>query len=72
MPKQWPRVTDNDNGEITVSLGERELRGYTYTTDVERRYKMVMAREYVEGWGDGHDNATTHRIASDIRDELLK
>lgn len=52
-----PTVSDNDKGEITVSLDGRELRGWLYATDDERRQKMVQAREYVEGWYDGKDAA---------------
>jgi len=52
-----PRVTDNDKGEITVSLNGRELRGWYYKDDAERRQKMVQAREYVEGWCDGREAA---------------
>src|SRR6185312_12212956 len=48
-----PRVTDNDAGEITVALDGRELRGWSYKDDAERRTKMLAAREYVEGWCDG-------------------
>jgi hypothetical protein len=47
-----PRVTDNDSGEITVALDGRELRGWSYANDGERRQKMLQAREYVEGWCD--------------------
>jgi hypothetical protein len=50
---EQPRVTDNDDGEITVSMGGRELRGWIYSDDAERRTKMLAAREYVEGWCDG-------------------
>lgn len=50
-----PRVTDNDAGEITVALNGRELRGWSYASDGERRAKMLAAREYVEGWCDGRD-----------------
>jgi hypothetical protein len=50
-----PRVTDNDKNEITVSLDGRELRGWSYASDVERRAKMLCAREYVEGWCDGRE-----------------
>lgn len=49
------RVTDNDNDEITVALEGKELRGWSYANDAERRQKMVQAREYVEGWCDGKD-----------------
>ena len=48
-----PKVIDNDEGEITVELGGKELRGYVYKDDAERRTKMLAAREYVEGWCDG-------------------
>lgn len=52
------RVIDNDKGEITVSLispagKAKELRGWSYASDNERRIKMLAAREYVEGWCDG-------------------
>ena len=49
-----PRVIDNDAGEISVTLNDRELRGWSYASDDERRQKMLQAREYIEGWGDGH------------------
>lgn len=47
-----PRVIDNDQDEITVSIGGKELRGWSYANDDERRQKMLQAREYVEGFGD--------------------
>lgn len=47
-----PRVTDNDKDEITVSLEGKELRGWSYANEAERRQKMQMAHEYVEGWCD--------------------
>lgn len=52
---EQPRVTDNDSGEIAVSLDGKELRGWSYKDDAERRAKMLAAREYVEGWCDGRD-----------------
>lgn len=51
--QESPRVTDNDKGEITVAIDGKELRGWEYRGDTERRQKMLMAREYVEGWHDG-------------------
>lgn len=51
-----PRVTDNDSGEITISLNDRELRGWSYSSDDERRVKITAAREYVEGWCDARDD----------------
>lgn len=50
---EHPRVIDNDAGEITVEFGGKELRGYVYRDDSERRKKMYAAREYVEGWCHG-------------------
>lgn len=50
-----PRLTDHDNGEITVNLGDHELRGWSYANDAERRQKMLQAREYVEGYCDGQE-----------------
>lgn len=52
-----PRVTDNDKGEISVTLAGQELRGWSYKDDAERRTKMLLAREYVEGYCDGRDTA---------------
>jgi hypothetical protein len=53
--KMQPRVIDNDKDEITVSHGGKELRGWSYSNDAERRQKMVQAHEYVEGWCDGRE-----------------
>lgn len=50
-----PTVTDDDKNKITVSLNGHELRGWSYSTDGERRQKMIQAREYIEGWCDGRD-----------------
>jgi hypothetical protein len=52
-PLLQPRVVDNDAGEIAVSLNGKELRGWSYKDDAERRTKMLAAREYVEGYCDG-------------------
>ena len=48
-------LRDNDKGEISVTVerGGRELRGWSYESDEERRTKMLCAREYIEGWYDG-------------------
>lgn len=64
-----PRLIDNDKGEITVSLHDKELRGWSYANDGERRQKMVQAREYVEGWCDGSD-ARQQRLKSNIDGRL--
>lgn len=49
-----PRVIDNETDEIQVFLDGKELRGWSYSTDDERRQKIRQAREYVEGWCEGH------------------
>jgi len=45
-----PRVKDNDRDEITVTLGGKEIRGWSYENEAERREKIGKAREFVEGW----------------------
>jgi hypothetical protein len=50
-----PRVTDNDKGSIFITWQGKQIRGYSYQSDNERRMKMVYAREYIEGWVDGKD-----------------
>jgi len=50
-----PVVTDNDNGDITITYQGRELRSWFYNTHNMQAFKMQLAREYIEGWCDGHD-----------------
>lgn len=45
-----PKVVDNDKDEITVMDGDKEIRGWSYANDTERRVKMLCAHEFVEGW----------------------
>jgi hypothetical protein len=45
-----PRVHDNDRDEITVTLDGKEVRGWSYENEAERRVKMLAAREFCEGW----------------------
>jgi hypothetical protein len=52
-----PRVIDNDRDEITVTLDGKELRGWSYSNEAERRTKMLQAWEYVEGYCDGRGAA---------------
>lgn len=51
-----PRVTDNDCDEITVTLDGKEIRGWSYSSDDERRTKMLCAREFVEGFCTGRSS----------------
>jgi hypothetical protein len=55
LKETQPRVVDDDSDEIKVTFRGRELRGWSYKDDAERRQKMLQAREYVEGWCDGRD-----------------
>lgn len=57
-----PRVIDNDIDEVTVTYRDRELRGWSYANDTERRVKMLLAREYIEGWCDGRDNEQVETV----------
>lgn len=50
MTSTSPRVVDNDRDEITVTLDGKEIRGWSYATETERRVKMLAAREFCEGW----------------------
>lgn len=47
-----PIISDNDKDEITATLNGREIRGWSYRSDAERRDRMKLAREYVEGFCD--------------------
>lgn len=70
-----PRVTDNDKGDITVAISGKELRGWSYASDTERRQKMVQAREFVEGWCDGRDqvvDAIKSTIDGQLNDHLCE
>ena len=45
-----PKITDNDDGEISATLFGNEIRGWSYKDDAERRIKMLAAHEFAEGW----------------------
>lgn len=44
------KIIDNDAGEITATVQGKEVRGWSYETDGQRRTKMQMAQEFAEGW----------------------
>lgn len=50
-----PRITDNDRDEITATINGKEIRGWSYASEAERRTKMLAAREFVEGWCQAMD-----------------
>lgn len=68
---QNPRVTDNDRNEIAVSLYGKELRGWSYTNDDERRKKMLAAHEFAEGWVRGLAHIK-QRIDTSLNDILCE
>ncbi len=47
---QMPRVVDNDEGEIFIFLGEREIRRWSYRNKPEWRIRWLVAREWADGW----------------------
>jgi hypothetical protein len=57
---------DNDKDEITVMDGDREVRGWSYANDQERRVKMLCAREFVEGWYQGDGRPELAEICSEL------
>lgn len=57
MTKNAPRVVDNDRDEITIVHDGKEIRGWSYQTEAERRVKMLAAREFCEGWWHATDRA---------------
>ena len=54
-----PKITDNDEGEITASVSGKEIRGWSYKDEAERHVKMLMAHEFAEGWFQ----AATQKVA---------
>ncbi len=46
----YPRIIDDDRAEIRAELESREVRSWEYHSEAERRQKILMAREYAEGW----------------------
>ena len=66
-----PCVKDNDRDEITVTLDGKELRGWSYENEAERRVKMLLAREFVEGWFQGSE-ANAYRVLNAAGDYMTK
>ncbi len=64
MTLPTPRVADNDRDEITVTLDGKEIRGWSYGSEAERRTKMLAAREFCEGWHQASERAA--KIADNL------
>lgn len=61
MSAPAPRIVDNDRDEITATLDGKEIRGWSYEDETERRWKMRMAREFVEGWMHADERANPRK-----------
>ena len=46
----FPRIIDDDKGTITAERRARVVRSWSYSDRKEQRKKMLMAREFAEGW----------------------
>jgi hypothetical protein len=56
MTRRNPTVVDDDRDTITVKFFDgMEIRSWSYKDESERRTKILLAREYVEGWRDAID-----------------
>lgn len=60
------RVKDNDRDEITIMDGDRQVRGWSYANEQERRVKMLCAREFVEGCYQGDGRAELAEICQEL------
>jgi hypothetical protein len=45
-----PRVVDHGRGHVIVALDGRQVRGWSYQNDEERRLKTRLAQTFVDGW----------------------
>jgi hypothetical protein len=59
-----PRITDNDAGTITATVVGKEIRGWCYRDDAERRIKMLMAHEFAEGWFQAEQSKSQNNAIS--------
>jgi hypothetical protein len=50
MSARYPRITDDDIGQITATIDGEQVRSWRYGTDHERRIRMCLAHEFAEGW----------------------
>lgn len=60
------KVKDNDRDEIAVMDGDKEVRGWSYANEQERRVKILCAREYVEGWHQGDGRPELAEICQEL------
>jgi hypothetical protein len=60
------KVVDNDKDEITVMDGDKEVRGWGYEDELQRRIKIGFAREFVEGWHHGDGRPELAEICAEL------
>ena len=45
-----PEIIDDDRSEIRAEYDGRQVQGWLYQNDAERREKMRHARSFCDGW----------------------
>ena len=66
MSTNTPKVVDNDRDEITVTLDGKEIRGWSYADEAERRVKITAAREFCEGWHQADSSSEYAEICKEL------
>lgn len=66
------RVIDNDRDEISIWRDGKEIRGWSYRNETERRAKMLAAREFAEGWFQAEKlDPAKHELRAALADARL-
>lgn len=60
------KVKDNGKDEVAVMDGEKEVRGWSYADEHERRIKIGFAREFIEGWYQGDGRPELAQICNEL------
>ena len=63
-----PRIIDNDRDEITARLDGKEIRGWSYASEAERRAKMLAAHEFAEGWFQAMRQSDLQQVLADCEE----
>ncbi len=62
-PSSFPKIIDNDAGEISAVLDGKEIRAWSYMGDAVRIQKMRQAHEFANGWIAAMRHAVDAQIA---------
>lgn len=65
-----PKIVDNDRDEITARLDGKEIRGWSYANETERRVKMLAAHEFAEGWFRAMREPDLQQALADVEEFL--